>query len=422
METLLPRHLPDVRLIVGRLLPIVLWTGMAALFSQWLDFRGWESGFETAVKDTLLVWTPLFPQADPALAIIDIDQATYEACFEPPQRLTPETVVGMIKSLPLRGQPPVTILGVDLLTDATDYARHELSTELPQFVFATGGSPRTESETFGEWFRGNTSTYFVRPTGILGRPFQEARRVFSWGVPTYPADDDGVLRRVPFTARFTTEVDDVPTFAAAVADKYRPAVAERSDEAYMLFGDWSPKANLLKLSALELFSCAQKPQSTADSSSTARIGYDVVPNQDGIKKLNSFRDGAGGKVIVLLGASYEEAGDRRQTPRGPMSGLELNAYAIRSALNGNGVRELAPWVMFLVEWFGACLILGPSRFAKTKAQQHRVELIARSLGFVSFVVIGGLLHSVRSMWPGVIWALDYVWDYLRDRTPLAGRS
>src|SRR6185503_6900912 len=79
-----------------------------ALSSQWLEFRGWESGFETSFKDFLLVhppdswgssWLRGSRVPDPHIALVLIDQATYEQCFDPPNRLTPATVMDMLEHL-----------------------------------------------------------------------------------------------------------------------------------------------------------------------------------------------------------------------------------------------------------------------------------------------------------------------------------
>jgi hypothetical protein len=62
--------------------------------------------------------------------------------------------------------------------------------------------------------------------------------------------------------------------------------------------------------------------------------------------------------IVILGGSYHAGEELRMTPIGRLSGLQLNGYALWSALYGRGWRELAtPWAIAIELCVGFALML-----------------------------------------------------------------
>ena len=409
---------------------VVAFTLVMAFVSQWLEFRGWESGFETSFKDFLLVHpfdgvlSPGTSEGDPRIAIVAIDDASYTQCFDPPNVLTPGTVLQMLTHLRKELAGDTQVVAIDLLTDAAGYEQSEaardeqsiLGPRKPSYVYATGAAPRASEERFWSWLMTDAPPdYLVEPTSILGKPleigvpFTRAGGEESWGVPTYPTDHDGVLRRLPHGVQLTIDAPGRyhPTFAGAVAAAIRPGAVERED-VYMDFSDWRPSTWLRTFSASDLFSCRREGLAPTQP---AAVQVSVGPGMNDFKRFNGR--------IVLLGATYENARDRHDTPRGPMSGVELNAYAIRSKMGDRTVTEVAPRWMLLIEWLGACLVLLVPRFVPEGKWRKRAEVWIRVVAFLAFGFAGLLLHSIRSMWPGVIWAYEYVWDWIKDRTPLS---
>jgi len=389
---------------------------LATLFAQWMDYRGFDSGLERALKDWLLQESGRRPVS---VALVEIDNKAYEACFRPPENLTPSTVTAMLDKLATSA--PRSVVGVDLLTDSKDYqteaAIHDrwFTRSLPPIVLAAGQSPRTYPISFGGWFFGARDAFYVSPTDLLGKPFADVRRHTTWGIPIYPTDQDGTLRRLVSRVEFANEGIPQDTFAATIAKTYfeqyhgpsREDYEARqrsgaSDEVFMAFGEWP---ELRRFSAIDLFSCDKVSLQGSASDGQSRGRVEVSWR---VGALNQDISGTWGhyvtqheELIVLFGATYEAAADRHYTPRGEMSGLELNAYAVRSEIAGGEVVDLDPIYMFFIEWLGACAIaFAVSRLPETR--QHHTRLWIAIGGVATFLALAFLMHSSKVAWPGLV--------------------
>ena len=65
-----------------------------------------------------------------------------------------------------------------------------------------------------------------------------------------------------------------------------------------------------------------------------------------------------GNRIILIGGTFQHSNDFYNTPVGLLSGLELNAYAIASELDGSGIRAVRqPWAVLLDFTVGYLVLL-----------------------------------------------------------------
>ena len=386
-------RIPVGKATLGSLALPALTTGVLALASQWQDFRGWNPGYESAFKDFLLTHSFEPRSDDPLIAVVDIDDAAYAECFDPPNRLAPDTVKEMLDLLVEARGSEKTVFAVDLLTDAKRYSHLNRPDAV---VLASGEKPRyLGAEQFWDWLRGAEYEYFVRPTDIWGQKFEEQKGKVSWGVPSYPTESDGVVRRLPASIRLTSDSTKGPIFATVVAETYaREADAgslpQSDEDVHIMFDGWWPKENQKTFSAAKLFACSN---SSVDSFT-----------EEGRRDFASYGQANGKPVIVLVGATYATE-DFYQTPAGRMSGLVLNAHAIRSVLTGNGVVELPPFLALVVQWAGAFVIFAVPLYVcgtRISPMKRRTERRVIAAVIFSFVLLGFVLHSATMMWPGLL--------------------
>jgi CHASE2 domain-containing sensor protein len=145
------------------------------------------------------------------------------------------------------------------------------------------------------------------------------------GLPGFPQDSDGKVRR--YDAQFTARVRDTEkdrfeilnSFARGIAEQYCPSVGETSKD--QRFFNFNSPSDFPSISARDLETCVSEHQ-------PCRF------------KLNGkdSRNSPQGRII-LIGGQFHAARDAYETPRGPTTGVELNAMAIDSDLRHKGFGE-----------------------------------------------------------------------------------
>jgi adenylate cyclase len=74
-----------------------------------------------------------------------------------------------------------------------------------------------------------------------------------------------------------------------------------------------------------------------------RLKSDVVRNFSSLSENNTFSD-----KIILIGGTFEESRDFYETPKGPLSGVEIHANAIDTILSRSQIRSVHPVVFFII--------------------------------------------------------------------------
>lgn len=396
-------------------------------FLQWLDYQGWFAGVNGKVFNHILR-THASREDSPAsqeIYVIEIDDPAYNDCFRNRSPMDPAGILKVVTSV--ADANPKTI-GVAIQTEGFEYSKH--IKDLPQYVssivwVSAFDHPEPHSAGFPSWLFGDRDYIAVSPKPVLGtEPFAlHNLRQTNWGLPLYPTDDDGNVRRFPRTVHLTaTDVRSggtAPSWATRVADVYcQPeCTAESADEIDISYAGAPPHESKLQ----ELFTCSIDPHSPDGP----------IQIEAGGAKWNDFKSHALGK-IVLIGGTFSESKDFYRTPKGHLPGLMVNAYAVKAGLNGNGFEELRqPWAWLLDLLLGLLIVWicdeqAMKRLNQIKALRFvsgwRRKKIVFSTGIVVLICIGSLfvargryLLGFAGEGAGVlIDRMRELWDFAKD--------
>ena len=135
------------------------------LVGQFLEFHGWFTGAESRITHFLLA-TPSASSRSLPIAVIEIDDESYDQFFDRVSPLKPPLVWSLIEAIATTFKPAV--IGVDLLTEETAYAAYDTFRPIPPttpVVWATGFKehPVPQSVNFLEWLWGNDESMRVVP-------------------------------------------------------------------------------------------------------------------------------------------------------------------------------------------------------------------------------------------------------------------
>jgi CHASE2 domain-containing sensor protein len=179
---------------------------------------------------------------------------------------------------------------------------------------------------------------------VLGGCAGDALNDFS-GVPRFPLDADGVVRRYVDEFRIDNggkdgkdaKTDKVGSFAYVVAEKYRPGIGAEEKARLLNFGN---KKCFQQITAGELLGKATEnvAEGCDNSKMTVNDWKNKVQDQ-----------------IVLIGGEFEDSRDAHDsTPAEaflpqPLFGVELNAMAIDTDLNGGAITEIPRLAGFFLD-------------------------------------------------------------------------
>ena len=135
------------------------------LVGQLLEFHGWFTGAESRITHFLLA-TPSASSRSLPIAVIEIDDESYDEFFHHASPLEPPLVWSLIGAIATTFKPAV--IGVDLLTEETAYAAYDTFRPIPPttpVVWATGfrRDPVPQSVNFGEWLLGEDESMRLVP-------------------------------------------------------------------------------------------------------------------------------------------------------------------------------------------------------------------------------------------------------------------
>ncbi|MFO0915089.1 MAG: CHASE2 domain-containing protein [Pirellulales bacterium] len=364
---ILPRdpHLPLHRYVIKHL-PVMLIVFLITLAAEKM---GWFRGLETYGLDVLLRLNER-PSGAPIFLVL-IDDQDYSTLFNSTSPLAADQLRDLLQDV-ARAQPK--LIGVDIDTAHHSYASIQ---DWPVAIWARDARPAVSE--VGDELDGDQRENASHTTGdahetdgaedgarhghdghelipvlrgqVLGRGVQEgveygarsdvqlvSRTSPSSGLPLFPTDADGVIRRyqrVFFSTGFISGQRDeayVDSLSWAITRDYCGTdVAANSDPAIStrLRSDLNlPEEKLTEAIGLNFaFDRYRLPRIHArDLKRAARQEY------------WSQRSPLRG-AIVLVGGTYAAARDSYPTPVGNRYGVELLAHAIETDLTGGGIRE-----------------------------------------------------------------------------------
>lgn len=370
------RHVRDSpgKIIVERFRGVLV-TVLCMLVLSWLDYQGWFSPQNGRLFDMILRSRNTGQESPASRSIVrlEIDDEAYQKCFAATSPMEPKRVFNLVKQV--ADANPKTI-GVAIRTESDEYSRHipELDEYASSIVWMAAfdrGHPQVHEASFFGWLLGDSDFTAVAPGHVLGMsPFDLPRRLqTSWGIPLYPRDEDGRVRRFPRSVHLAASEGQsggiVASWASRVADVYcRPeCTAESADEIYISYAGQACSEYKLQ----EVFSC---PSDLTDFNGRQD------KNHHG-PKYEEFRKNVLGR-IVLIGATYDEPSNVFPTPKGMRPGLFVNTYAVKADLDGNGFVELRQPLAWMLDVLLGLLIVAVTdeKFLRAFQDSHTPEWLS----------------------------------------------
>lgn len=364
------------------------WIIVFTLSVHVLEHVGALVGAETVWLDTLLRQSRRQMSQD--IFIVEISESDYRSLFRSTSPLDPRPVVALVRTI-LTASPAV--VAVDLDTSDAIWCHYDVAAITPpastvlwaQVPTATDESVAGEAETFG-----------LAP--VLGGALVDKQAM---GIPVFPFDRDGSVRRYLSAIPVTGELKrcgpgsssakgaarSMKSLSRLVAETYRPAVA-REPGGERIFNFAGDRYHFLINDA-----------------------RDFVNERGEALPLNDRQKQQLARKIVLIGGNFRAARDVYRTPVGPMTGIELVAYAVESDLHGGGIRELNIWLARLADLFAGSLITWVYFHWERRPRvafrlsMLAIPLLSMSASFVAYksyaywfsfapIVIGVLIHQL----------------------------
>jgi len=334
---------------------------------------------------------------NPPLVMIEIDDTAYRSVFKSESPLAPAEILDLVWNL-AASKP--TVIGVDLMTDSPAYARlvADIVRERGQLqapvVWAAGATATlpAERETFAQWLGGHSADHPFTPSEVLGKLRSPDE---TWAIPIYPPEQDRGVRRLPRQVLLAGFSKPQPTWARVIAERYcgTPCGSETASEILIPYGKPMPESYRL----CDIIACPDLPAPSMAQQET-------------------FRKEVSGK-IVLLGGTFAAARDVHFTPLGPLSGLALNAYAVRAEIAG-GLHDVHHAQALALDIFLSAFVLVAFAFHKWKVLHsplvvlpqykpvliqslYKVNLLALAGAFVVFLLLY-ITGTLWLSWPGVL--------------------
>ena len=374
------------------------WALFIAVSLQFLEFREILAGPEGLVLDLFLrVGSVLAPPNSPRIVSLEIDDNAFQMCFGT-QPLDPEGVISLVRTAAANAE--ASVIGIDILTDpqsqdlAGKYstAAAELMSSQPPIIWASGADQQKfHPVLFTSWLLGGKDRLVVRPTRVLGYdPGNPELKQGSWALAVFPRDEDLRLRRFPRTIDVSADPanspvsEPLPNWAARIAEVYcknHPGYHCGEDEKDEVFMSFDPDA-IKPMPVLSVFQC----QKAADGRPAAFSATDKTA----LKQFtDSTKDG-----VLLIGGTFRNGNDIHDTPKGPIPGIHINAYAILALIRGPHFSEVGRLWTFLPDVFlGFAIVYFFWRLSSVRS------MILATVALLPFILIMS----------GVILYLGYVW-------------
>ncbi|HEV2199413.1 MAG TPA: CHASE2 domain-containing protein [Bryobacteraceae bacterium] len=371
----------------------LLWGLFLVVGMQFLEYHRLLGGFEGIVLDWWVRASASNVAETVPILIVDIDEASHQACFGGRSPLPPESIRAILSELTDHiGKRQPVVMGVDILTDSAtenyDTLR-DLSTrrEKDNVAWIVWAAPPAVSNTdvppFWRWLWGEEEEIVVESSSVLGldlngnlvdkrardpnqpAPAPQAPEKppdaadhgmlpvpdgnLHWAMPLYPKEEDARVRRYPreiFVAN-SLRPDKMeytwPRQIAYLYARHQDRFGEKVKEVIVSYNaGFLPGKNPSPAGASprppysyklnELFVCEENP-------GTKNVTFAPTSEMERYRGLLNGEN----PPIVLLGGTFELERDTYPTSRGTTPGLFINAYALAAEIakgsNGIGIRE-----------------------------------------------------------------------------------
>jgi len=331
-----------------------------------MEHLGWFRGFETSHLDTLIRLRTA--EMSKKIVIVEITEDDYQQRFEGTSPLDKLKLLELIRAVQ-KYNPRV--IGVDIDTNDWNAACRrgrggaQCVQQCAEFDKVLG-ELRAAAEPNAEAGNLGTAIVWAAVPRTLDPPLELKPGLGSaplgrdWqGIPRFPVDEDGSVRHfdgrveIKKTADGCPEgVDKVgeacylPTFARAIVEAYghKPRITADEQVVFNFHGD---RYRFPIIDAKQFF-----PEQVANETRTKE---EIASENAAIdrSRMGQFAD-----QVVLIGGGFPEARDEYFTPRGPMQGVELNALAIQTDLDGGAIRDFTKAWELLIDFAVSLFVVG----------------------------------------------------------------
>ena len=401
------------------------WILVFTILVHLMEISGMLIGFESTGLDTLLRLRDR--DMSHQIVIVEITDEDYKNpdLFDGKSPLNPKLLVNLISRL--QDYRPA-VIAMDFDTESDDWCRLD-SNSLPKILppatlpsdSKTNSSPNPVLVIWAEI--PDAVEKSLRLTPVLGGKLRSFTHV---GIPRFPVDADGVVRRYEEEFHVSGTLADCPAKFAGNAPKTASDARARANP--------GNPGNLLSFSAAVIehackskdFSCSSLRQDLHHPVifnfygdryrfPTIQSHEFIGPDAEGSRQaLKSQREALLQNKIVLVGGRYNAARDVYATPLKEMAGIELIALAIQSDLSGGGIRETQMWLDKLADIVVGSLVVlvyyyyrRRPRFA-ISASLIGVPIIATGFSLLIFktaaywfnsvpIIIGMVAHQMQHM-------------------------
>jgi CHASE2 domain len=306
---------------------------LTLLFSRFSVFHRLEkpiADFEMSIAGYM------HPPGESPVVVVDITDEDYQTLFGGKSPLNYQKLEQLISDI---ASFHPDLIAVDIDTSDRQFYEFTIDDRWPPIVWAR------EPGALGR----DANKLEYQPLDVLGARDPELNR--SSGVPMLMVDSNDKVART-YTRMLRTDAGLLPTFSWAVVDLYR----ERKGFAK---ADRLPRCGARPPDTAMPEACTEPLVINYISKRQCEHCFHFKASQIGS---TCHRDCAavqswGGK-IALLGGSYSDAERSKDTPIGPMSGVEVLANVIETELEGGGQHEMGLGLSMAMEAFeGLVLVL-----------------------------------------------------------------
>ena len=370
---------------LAALLWIIGLTGLVYL----MENHGVLKGFETVGLDAFLHLHDR--KMSDRIVVVEITNEDYKSreLFDGQSPLNKEKLAELVVAIQDYGP---AVIGVDIETDSHDW--RNLRPELAARILPPSVLPNAPPHVPVVWAAVPDSPrepLLLAP--VLGGRLQDPHFM---GVPRFPFDSDGMVRR--YESEFC--VTD-PIAACPARNPTDPENMAGVQERKKCKGEenclWSlARATLSHACAAKAFDCShlrqEREQPVIFNFFGDRYRFPIIQSSEFIgptarkddKDLREARRGLLNKRIVLIGGNYTAARDMYLTPMEQMAGVELIATAIESDFDG-GIRETDKVLEKFADVVAGSLIVFLYYYYRRRLR------FAFALSFLGLLLFAGLL-------------------------------
>jgi CHASE2 domain-containing sensor protein len=311
---------------VRRAIPAIL---IALLGTYALNRSGVMRGLEHSILDAEM---RLHKPPTSPVAIVRITDADYDSIFDGRSPLAVDKLGELIRDIAV-SQP--LVIGVDIDTSHRQFQTLKLDASWPRVIWERDVYNPKEGEPEK-----------IEPLDVLGGRDPALNQ--NAGIPALLDDPEDKVTR-GYSRCIQTKAGLVPSFAAVLVAAYSVAQEKQSVNKLRVECESDPASS----TRIQLIRYSTKEQNRREELSAAELRSISGSIEKGgqNKEIPELY-----RKIVLLGGEYRDF-DRHDTPLGTAVGVEVLANTVETMWFGEGVGLSAPWVLFLVDFFVAALLV-----------------------------------------------------------------